>query len=120
MSKINLKMCPLCCDPIRTNMEVYLEEKTDGNNKYKAGCGSCGCSTPEFDSQIEAANFWNNRCENPENKNCPICNNVPEFLEYKVSEKQVEPFFRYKCNQCGFASGISKNKDLIVNSWIKR
>lgn len=119
MSDYKLKMCPLCCDPTRTNMEVYLEESSDAIDRYKAGCGSCGCSTPAFLTKIEAANFWNNRVEKSLNENCPMCNDVHDFLEYKVRPEQIEPFYRYVC-KCGFAGGVSKNKGQIILSWTRR
>jgi hypothetical protein len=119
MSEYKLKMCPLCCNATQTNIAVYLEENYEGVDKYRTGCGSCGCSTPAFLTKKEAAMFWNNRVENSIDDHCPLCNSETQIKEYKVSDKQVEPFFRYVC-RCGFASGVSKNKSLIVNSWIKR
>lgn len=114
---VKLQMCPLCCDPTRTNMEVYFHDNAEMVDEYKAGCGSCGCSTPIFKTKNEAALFWNKRVPSSHD-NCPMCNDKPEFLEYKVRTEQVEPFYKYKCH-CGFEGGISKNKELIQNSWSK-
>lgn len=113
-----LKPCPLCCDSTRKNMEVYVVD--DSDNMFRAGCGSCGCSTPMFKKTEEATNFWNNRVDNPKDENCPMCDNPVEISEYTVHSKQIDPFYRYVCSKCHFASGVSKQKELIVESWISR
>lgn len=116
-TKIKLKPCPLCCDSTRDNMEVYTLDADEG--PFRGGCGSCGCSTPKFSTPKEAEGFWNTRTNSTNYNNCPMCDSSVELLEYKVHDKQIEPFFQYKCNSCGFSGGISKNKELIVDSWTR-
>lgn len=117
--QLKLKPCPLCCDPTLNNFEIYFHDNFHMVDEYKAGCGRCGCSTPIFKTKMDAAFFWNNRQKLTSNHHCPLCNKEPELLEYKIRQEQILPFYKYQCNNCGFSSGISKDKSLIVRSWIE-
>jgi hypothetical protein len=113
-----LKPCPLC--PHSTFVELFPEWlPEDDRQGFKVACGGCGCHTNFFWTEVDAIKFWNTRKKHINDLNCPFCNNFVPLSEYKISLKQNDPFFQHLC-QCGFNSGLSKNKKLIINTWTNR
>lgn len=108
-----LKKCPFCEN---SQVEVAFVENIDMDEQYRCLCGACGSHTPIYGSKEEASKIWNQRVDHRDKGNCPFCNSAVKLEEFEI-KAGGNKYYKHHCQECGFESGFSQDKETVINLW---